>query len=96
MRHIEFIDYIHAPYSLCHGTLVLSINGVEVSFDNLLVSGGTWYFTEDWEAVVTEGPWEINDFNEKFNAYRFSKKEKEQLLNIINENIPYGCCGGCV
>lgn len=58
-------------------------------------SGGWVEFDEDWNEDVGEGPWELNYFF----ADKYSDDILElipELLRIFNENVPWGCCGGCI
>lgn len=87
---VEFVSYDGAYPSLCAGTLVLKINGVERTFQHCLGSGGRVSFDEDWNAIVTEGSWSIYDLPDDLEPMR------EEIEDCINANIPYGCCGGCV
>lgn len=57
-------------------------------------SGGWVKFYDDWEEDVGEGPWEIRgnikDYPEDI------QRLLPELIRIFNENVPWGCCGGCV
>ena len=106
MAKIEFVSYDGAFPCLCMGTLVLKIDGVEAkfhySFDNdkdkgeyseFWSSGGSVTFDENWMEEVTWGPWTFfarESFPEELKAI------KDKLIAVFNENVPYGCCGGCV
>lgn len=57
-------------------------------------SGGNVSFDEDYMEDVTKGPWQPG-----WNEDDYPEEIKEllpQLLELFNENVPYGCCGGCV
>lgn len=97
-RHVEFVSYSGAYPNLCSGTLILRIDGKEVSFGD---SGkykefwspvGQCYFTEDWNPVIKEGGWQVNDSDlpEKYQDYYY------EIAAIINANMPRSCCGGCL
>ena len=76
---------------LCMGHLLVIVNGIEYDFGNYsLSSGGSVSFDEEWNSEVTEGEWSV-DFPENF-----PNDLKEEVLNRINEEIPHGCCGGCI
>lgn len=49
---------------------------------------GSW-FDNDWNAHIENGRWSI-DLPEDLEPLR------KEIEECINENIPYGCCGGCV
>lgn len=97
-RHVEFVSYSGEYPSLCIGTLVLRIDGEEVSFGE---SGkykefwspvGKCYFTEDWTPVIKKGGWQVNnsDLPEKYQDYYY------EIVAVINDNMPRSCCGGCL
>ena len=80
------------------GTLILEIDGTKYSFGNkgkfpeFWSSGGTCGFTGDWEANVTDGEWIINvdEIPEQFRQYA------NEIDEVFNDNVTYGCCGGCI
>lgn len=57
--------------------------------------GGNVTFDEDWSECVTHGEWGLEDsyMDEYPDEIRDAIPE---LLRIFNENVPPGCCGGCV
>ena len=57
-------------------------------------TGGSVFFDEDWGDIVIHGPWRAS-WREK----DYPKKILEllpKLLKLFNDNVPHGCCGGCV
>lgn len=77
--------------NLCHGTLKAIIDGTEYTFpENCLDTGGSVYFV-NWNEVVTQGDWNIYEWPEGFPEHL-----KAGVLAAVNEQIPHGCCGGCV
>lgn len=105
MAKIEFVSYDGAFPCLCMGTLVLKIDGVEAKFhysfnnkkkgeySDFWVSGGNVSFDENWIEDVSIGEWGFSpdaSFPEEFKAIG------DELIAVFNENVPYGCCGGCV
>lgn len=87
---VEFISYDGAYPNLCSGTLVLKVNGEKRELSNCLISGGSVSFDDDWNECVTDGAWDICDLPKDLKPY------KNEIVECINENIPWGCCGGCV
>lgn len=88
------IKYDGAYPCLCSGNLYVKINGKEYDFGTCyLQSGGSVTFTDDWEEEVTQGKWIIDDDGWPDN---FPLVYKDDVLEAINEQIPHGCCGGCV
>lgn len=56
-------------------------------------SGGCVTFDENYIEDIEKGPWVIsinNDFPEEMKRYL------PELIRIFNENVHWGCCGGCV
>lgn len=44
---VEFVSYNGKFPNLCSGTLVIKMNGKEVSLENYLISGGQCWFDND-------------------------------------------------
>ena len=78
--------------NLCSGDLVVIIDRKEWVFPNhCMASGGSVWFDKGWDEHVEFGPWRIKDWPDGF-----PKNMKKAVLNKVNEEIPQGCCGGCV
>jgi len=78
--------------NLCRGTLQVFVDGKEWDFgEYCLSSGGSVYFDDDWSEHIESGPWTIDEWPDGF-----PEEYKEGVLNKVNSEIPYGCCGGCV
>lgn len=91
MNRLKFISYDGKYPNLCAGILIIELDGVKVTFEpHSLCSGGSVWFDEHWNEYITEGPWSITM------PYDFPKELYQELKDLINENIPLGCCGGCV
>ena len=64
-----------------------------------LVSGGCAGVDDNLEEYCEEGEWGV-DFSQATldDDYRFiiSKDLHEAIECCINENVPFGCCGGCI
>lgn len=96
MERVEFVSYDGEYPCLCMGTLVLKIDGK--IYDNIKISSGGWCgFDEDYIDKVEEGPWIISynsiDDDEELKLVKSLEKE---ITEVVNENIPWGCCGGCL
>lgn len=87
MKRVEFIDYDGGFPCLCDGQLTIKVNGEIHLLENILRSGG--WITNDYTAE--QGPWEID-----LSDYPDLKPYKEEIIDVVNENVPYGCCGGCI
>lgn len=108
---IEFVSYDYDEWgALCEGTLTLNIDGKTVTFGDehgedypgFWATGGragiklTGKFSNDGipdhvEGIV-QGPWQLDD------SYlpEHLKPYAQQLLDVFNENVPWGCCGYCI
>ena len=55
-------------------------------------SGGDILADENWDFDVYQGGWEINadEIPEEFRKYA------AEIDRVFNENVPSGCCGGCI
>lgn len=90
MVKVEFISYDGDYPNLCAGTLVIKVEGVEFNLPHALVSGGTVWFDDDWSDHVIQRPWKIKNLPEEIEPFR------QQILDLVNENVPFGCGGGCI
>lgn len=104
-EHITFVSYTGGYPNLCSGILTLKIDGKEVKFgwdylglekDNcqkyflpFWCSGGGCY--SDWSgAYQNEWRFDFDDIPEKYQKYA------DEIAEVFNENVPWGCCGGCI
>ncbi len=83
MTRSMFISYDGAYPTLCFGVLKFKLDEKEYVWENRLLSGGS--VSHD----IAKGPWEI-DFPSDFPEYF-----KPDVLAMVNDNVPWGCCGGC-
>lgn len=90
MRNIE-IKYDGKYPCLCMGHLIVIVDGIEYDFGECcLDSGGSVRFDEDWDEYIIKGKWSV-----KF-PDNFPSELEHEVLDAINEKIPWGCCGGCI
>lgn len=89
---VKFIDYTGRWPNLCSGTLTLEVEGEVVRFSSerdtrFWYSGGSCCGFN-----VTREPWIIDrdDIPEKYRKYYY------EIVHVFNENVEWGCCGGCV
>lgn len=106
ISNVEFISYTGKYPNLCRGVLTLKINGEEVKFghdydnydyetgefkdnnyDSFWSSGGG--ITRNGQSWCDE--WDT-DYNEIPDEY---KKYAEEIDDVFNYNVGWGCCGGC-
>lgn len=92
MRDIKFISYDGKYPNLCSGELVYSADGIHHSMKWGLCSGGSVWFDDDWNENIESGEWSLNSLN----FPDLSKEELAVLCDLVNANVPEGCCGGCV
>ena len=70
------------------GKLVLRIDNVErVMPDYCMHSCGNVHYTND--DVVIKKPWIVEVPDDLL-------KYKTEIEKVVNDNVPWGCCGGCI
>lgn len=89
MSKVKFISYNGEYPNLCAGTLVLEIKGNRVELENVLSSGGACFIDNDYNELIEKGAWSVN-VPEEYQQYT------EEITDLVNENVPLGCCGGCL
>ena len=106
---IEFVSYTGAYPNLCRGILTVKVDGKQYRFGyywcddvdkNLLdpfwCSGGACGFDDDWNAEVGQGDWVMYDGVKKDKYPEEIRDRLEDILEVMNQNVPGGCCGGCL
>lgn len=104
-KHIVFISYDGAYPELCKGVLHLVINGIDWYFgdeDQLELIGikeGDGSGQRFWKSggsvsdgIIVKGKWKV-DFDLLPDYLKFYADE---IAEVMNEYIEYGCCGGCL
>lgn len=86
---IKFISYDGKYPNLCSDTLILEVDGKKRVLSHALCSGGSAGVDGNLNGFVTYGAWAVN-LPEDLEPYR---KEIEEL---VNSEVPHGCCGGCI
>jgi hypothetical protein len=90
-KNLSFVSYDGKWPNLCSGNLILAINEQEIKFpDQCLSSGGSVSYDDEGSSIES-GYWTIDTWPEKFPEWL-----KEQAIELVNENIDQGCCGGCI
>ena len=102
-KNVKFISYSGSYPNLCNGVLTLLIDGQLVHFghdyskgnwqndgnyDSFWCSGGTIDFDTN---TVEEGEW--NTFRDQLP--KIYQDLAWEIDEVINANMPHGCCGGC-
>ncbi len=102
---IEFVSYSGKYPCRCMGQLVVKINGREVSFGDgeskgdypeFWASGGEATFADqiDWEPIVTQGDWYLSADERSYPKKIWKLLPK--LIDLMNDHVYPGCCGGCL
>jgi hypothetical protein len=86
---VEFVSYDGEYPCLCSGVLKIKIDGKEIALKNCLSSGGSVWFDDDCAEHIEEGEWTL-DVPKKYEHL------KQEITDVVNVNVPYGCCGGCI
>ena len=97
---VEFIKFENHHYKYrCLGSLTLRINGkiirfgddIDDDYERFWISGGDTYTDDKGNVFVNKGPWYTKDeyLPKQYIEY------KEEILQVINENMKWGCCGAC-
>ena len=61
---------------------------------NALISGGQCYVDDDTgEPVITRGRWTVREWPHGFPE---DKELRKEVTRAINEQVKFGCCGGCL
>lgn len=88
---VVFVCYDGCYPNLCRGTLKLQIDGKLVEFRDILYSNGSvGFFGIYEEEYVTKGRWDILKNIGEYEKY------KNEIVELVNENVELGCCGGCL
>jgi hypothetical protein len=68
------------------------------NFDQFWVTGGCIRRGKDWDMWAEHAPWNITGYWNKSDAKhpQWVIDILPKLLEVFNENVPYGCCGGCI
>ena len=90
---VEFISYDGKWPCLCFGTLTIKVNGKTYAFKNAMISGGCVCGgpSTDWDMWSEQGPWEID-----LREHPELEPYKDEITKVVNENVEWGCCGGCI
>jgi hypothetical protein len=64
----------------------------EYTFDHILSSGGSCSYDNNGDDICYHGDWTIEEYNLPDELKPYKKKIEE----LVNDNVPKGCCGGCL
>jgi hypothetical protein len=87
------VDYDGEYPTLCSGKLIVNIDGKQWDFpEDCMVSGGSVYMDgDDYNTQVEDGPWKIGEWPDGF-----PENLKPDVLDVVNDTVEWGCCGGCI
>lgn len=93
--HVKFISYTGRWPNLCNGILTLEIDGKKAWFGYGALNGPFWTsgggLNPNYEGAY-QGEWKI-DVDRIPEEYR---KYASEIDRVFNENVEWGCCGGCI
>ena len=105
-KNVRFVSYTGQNPTLCCGILTVEIQGKTVKFGH---AANTFNFTTGtYKDNNFDYFWYTNGCNKDKSPVRTAwmvnckllpkkyQKFCSELHTLINRNIPYGCCGGCV
>ena len=88
---VEFISYDGKYPCLCMRTLTIKVNGKTYWLNNTMISGGCIMRDGDWNMWSEYGDGEID-----LEKYPELEPYKEEITQVVNDNVEQGCCGGCI
>lgn len=97
---IEFVSYTGKYPNLCSGILTLLINGIPVTFGadvscdyySFWYSGGRCWLDDEWREHVDHDEWRIHEEDLPDCLRPYAK----EIIELFNDNVDCGCCGGCI
>lgn len=108
-QHVKFVSYTGKYPNLCSGVLTLEIDGETYRFGHDYGWGNDWETDGNYEPFWSSGG-SCGFSNNYEDSYRHSGEwiinasslpEKLRPLSaeidaVFNDNVPQGCCGGCL
>jgi len=92
MADIQFIKYDGKWPCLCSGTLSIKVNNKTYHLEHVMHSGGCISHDGNWDNVdVISGPWTLD-----LGDYPELQEFQDEIEEVVNDNVTWGCCGGCV
>jgi len=93
--NVKFVSYSGGASSLCIGTLVLKVCDKEYKWYSreIMHTGGCCGFCDDdFSEFTEEDEWLVYYYAIPDEIRKFAA----EIDWVINQNIPFGCCGGCL
>ncbi len=64
---------------------------------SIWISGGRIDFNDDYsDYTVGTGNWTLSEFLHENDFPKIVWKNRLGIIDVMNRNVPRGCCGGCV
>lgn len=110
-KDLEFIEYTGVYPVLCQGLLFIRLKGQVISFGEDYHTSKAKYAKNTpnypifWESggrcnnkkgSVSQGPWKLKS---NLDLMQYPEEVSDYLLDILelfNQNVKEGCCGGCL
>lgn len=92
---IEFVSYDGAYPNICSGKLKLRMDGKLYELKYCLTSGGSVIRNDDGDFDVKPGPWSVDLWHDE-EKYPELLPHVNEIEDLVNENVDWGCCGGCI
>lgn len=90
-ENVEFVSYNGEFPNLCRGELIIRVNGKEYNCGKCLDSGGECYYDDDLGESVMICKWTVDESKLPIEIKHLHK----EIEKVVNENVEFGCCGGC-
>jgi len=92
-ERLKFKSYDGLSPNFCWGKLILNLDGLDITFPEHCLYFDGVCFDDNYNKIEKndKGKWVITDFPENF-----PKELKERANELVNENMEWGCCGGCI
>ena len=92
-ERVKFISYDGKYPNLCAGVLVLEVDGIKYEFEkHCMSSGGSCGFTNHYQdSYCHTGEWSIKRWPDNF-----PEALAREAVDVVNDNVRLGCCGGCL
>lgn len=87
MSRVRFIDYTGEYPNFCSGELKLWIDEAYITLPSgASESGGEVDLCDD---NIVRAPWKVN-------LPTFLEPYRAEIERCVNNNVEFGCCGGCI
>ena len=87
----EIVKFGHDALSYQISTDSYSDDPDKTHYDRFWVSGGCVRFDSNWNPEIKTNEWKLGyNLDPKFYGIA------QELIDCMNENVEWGCCGGCI